>query len=139
MYALFKLLHIFLMMAWFAGLFYLPRLFVNLAEVPPHDAAYPRLLMMAERLFRFMTPLGVGALLCGLSLATVVGWWSQGWVHVKVGLAVLLVGYHVWCYRLLLAFRLQSNRRTAKWFRVFNELPVLILALALYFVIYKPF
>lgn len=127
------------MMAWFAGLFYLPRLFVNLAQVDAGSGEYARLCDMARRLFRFMTPLGVGALLFGVATATAAGWWSQGWLHAKLLLALLLAVYHVFCYRLLRDFVQQRNRRSAKWYRFFNELPVFVLAMALYLVVYKPF
>lgn len=139
MYLLFKLLHIFFMMAWFAGLFYLPRLFVNLAQVADGGAEYQRLCDMARRLFRFMTPLGIGALIFGIATATAAGWWSQTWLHGKAFLALLLLIYHGLCYRLLLDFLHGYNRRSAKWYRFFNELPVLVLAAALFLVVYKPF
>lgn len=139
MYLLFKLLHLFFMMAWFAGLFYLPRLFVNLAQVHTGSSEYRRLCDMAWRLFRFMTPLGVAALLFGIATATAAAWWSQGWVHGKGLSALLLVVYHGFCFHLLQDFTQKRNRRSTRWYRVFNELPVFVLLLALYLVIYKPF
>lgn len=95
MYLWFKLLHIFFIIAWFAGLFYLPRIYVNLAQVEPGNRGeYQRLLGMAERLFKFMTPLAVGAVVFGFAIPFVTGWWGQGWVHTKVTLGVILLGYH---------------------------------------------
>lgn len=133
-----KLGHVFFVVAWFAGLFYLPRLFVNLAMVRPDSAEYARLLLMARKLFRFMTPWGVGAVLLGLSMPLFhIGF--AGWVWVKVVAAVLLAVYHVYCGRLLADFAAGRNRRSDKWFRVFNELPVLVLLAALYAVVFKPF
>ena len=75
MYLLFKLLHIFFIISWFAGLFYLPRIYVNLAMVPTGSTEYRQLLGMAQRLFKFMTPLGIGAVLFGLLIPFFTGWW----------------------------------------------------------------
>ena len=111
MYLWFKLLHIFFIIAWFAGLFYLPRIYVNLAQVDAHDSAeYQRLLGMAERLFKFSTPWAIGSVVCGVFFAFVVGWWQQGWVHSKLLLGVALLAYHFYCYRLLQDFRHHQNR-----------------------------
>lgn len=140
MYLWFKLLHVFFIIAWFAGLFYLPRIYVNLAQVEPGNRGeYQRLLSMAERLFKFMTPLGIGAIIFGFAIPFVTGWWGQGWVHTKVTLGVILLGYHFYCYRLLLDFRDARNRYSHKWYRVFNEIPVIIMIIALYLVVFKPF
>ena len=95
MYLWFKLLHVFFIISWFAGLFYLPRIYVNLAQVEPGNRSeYQRLLGMAERLFKFMTPLGIGAIVFGFAIPFVTGWWGQGWVHTKITLGVILLGYH---------------------------------------------
>lgn len=139
LYLLFKLLHVFFMIAWFAGLFYLPRIYVNLAAVSPGSTEYRHLLGMAHRLFRFMTPLGIAAVVFGLAIPFTVDWWGQGWVHTKVTLAVILLGYHFYCYRLLLDFQDNRNRYSHRWYRVFNEVPVAVMAAALYLVVYKPF
>lgn len=140
MYLWFKLLHIFFIISWFAGLFYLPRIYVNLAQVEPGNRSeYLRLLGMAERLFKFMTPLGIAAVLTGFAIPFVTGWWGMGWVHTKVTLGVVLLGYHFYCYRLLLDFADNRNRYSHKWFRVFNEIPVAVMAAALYLVVFKPF
>ena len=89
-----KAFHIFFVIAWFAGLFYLPRIFVNLAMVPPESVAErERLLLMARKLYRFMTPLGVLAVVLGLWLWFGFGF-SGGWLHAKTALVLLLVGYH---------------------------------------------
>lgn len=140
MYPWFKLLHVFFIIAWFAGLFYLPRIYVNLAQVEAGNRGeYQRLLGMAERLFRFMTPLGIGAVLFGFAIPFVTGWWGSGWVHTKVTLSVILLGYHFYCYRLLVDFKENRNHYSHKWYRVFNEIPVVVMVLALYLVIFKPF
>ena len=121
-------------------MFYLPRIYVNLALVEPGNRSeYQRLLGMAERLFKFMTPLGIGAIVFGFAIPFVTGWWGQGWVHTKITLGVILLGYHFYCYRLLLDFQDNRNRYSHKWYRVFNEIPVVIMVIALYLVVFKPF
>ena len=100
-----KSFHIFFVVSWFAGLFYLPRIFVNLAMVPADSAAErERLLVMARKLYKFVTPIGLLAVALGLWL------WlgydlSGGWLHVKTALVVLLLGYHFYCGRLLNGLR----------------------------------
>ena len=134
-----KSLHIVLVASWFAGLFYLPRIFVNLAmETEP--AAVARLLAMARKLFRFMTFIAVPALACGLWLLLVVGIGrGQGWMHAKLGIVVLIIIYHAYCGILLGRFQRGENTRSDKWYRMFNELPVLGLLGATLLVVVKPF
>lgn len=134
-----KLLHVFFIIAWFAGVFYLPRIFVNLAMVPVGSVEYQRLLLMADKLFKFMTPLGILALLFGFIIPFVTHWWSMGWVHTKVTLGVILLGYHGFCWKLLQDFQEGRNRHSHRWYRVFNEVPVMVMAGAVYLVIFKPF
>ncbi len=131
-----KALHIGFVVSWFAGLFYLPRIYVNLAMV--EDAATrERLLLMARKLYRFMTPLGVIALALGLWL-----WWGfgygGGWLHAKVALALVLVAYHGFCGRLLADFAAGRNARSHVWFRFFNEMPVLLLFAIVFLAVLKP-
>ena len=139
MYLWLKLLHVFFVIAWFAGLFYLPRLFVNMAMVQAGSVEYQCLLLMAEKLIRFMTPLGILAFAAGMVIPFVNQWWGMGWVHTKVTLGVILLGYHGFCWKLLQDFQDGRNRYSHRWYRVFNELPVVLLAVALYLVIFKPF
>ena len=134
-----KALHISLVVAWFAGLFYLPRIFVNLAMVPADSVAErERLLLMAGKLYRFMTPLGVLAVLFGMWLWFGYGF-SGGWLHAKTLLVAGLVVYHWHCGRLLKAFRAGSNARSHVWFRFYNEMPVLVLFAVVFLVVLKPF
>jgi len=134
-----KALHISLVVAWFAGLFYLPRIFVNLAMVPPASTAErERLLLMAGKLYRFMTPLGVLAVALGLWLWLGYGF-SGGWLHAKTALVALLVIYHWHCGRLLKAFQSGGNARSHVWFRFYNEMPVLVLFAVVFLVVLKPF
>lgn len=136
-YLYIKAFHLFFVVSWFAGLFYLPRLYVNLALAEP-GKEYDRLLLMAYKLFRFMTPLAVLALALGLLLWLGYGV-GGGWLHAKLALVAVLVGYHGYCYRLLQDFVQQRNRRSHVWFRFFNELPVLLLLAVLILVVVKPF
>ena len=133
-----KALHISLVVAWFAGLFYLPRIFVNLAMVPDDSPAErDRLLLMAGKLFKFMTPLGILAVLLGLWLWFAYNF-SGGWLHAKTFLVALLVVYHVHCGMTLKAFRLGRNTRSHVWFRFYNEMPVLVLFAVVFLAVLKP-
>ncbi|MEQ6289931.1 CopD family protein [Vogesella sp. GCM10023246] len=136
-YLYLKAFHIFFVVAWFAGLFYLPRIYVNLAMAQP-GAEYDRLLLMAHKLLRFMTPLGVLAVLLGLWLMFGYGI-GGGWLHAKLTLVAGLIGYHGYCGKLLADFRSGHNLRSHVWFRVFNELPVLVLLAVVILVVVKPF
>ncbi len=138
-----KSLHIILVTSWFAGLFYLPRIFVNLAMVPAASAAErDRLLLMAGKLYRFMTPIGYLALLSGLWLwlgVGIGGGIGGGWLHAKLTLVAALVGYNHYCRRLLRDFENGRNTRSHVWYRWFNEAPVIVLLLVTFLVILKPF
>jgi len=132
-----KALHIVFVTSWFAGLFYLPRIFVNLA-MESEPAVVAVLLRMASRLYRFMTPLAVLAL--GLGLWLWLGYGIGGaWLHAKLALVLLLAGYHIECGRLLAKFRAGRNAHGHRWYRVFNEIPVLALLGAVILVTVKPF
>ena len=134
-----KTLHLWMVISWFAGLFYLPRIFVNLAMVPADSVAErDRLLLMAGKLYRFMTPLGVLAVASGLWLWLGYGF-AGGWLHVKTALVVLLALYHWHCSRVLRQFKGGGNGKTHVWFRFYNELPVIVLLVVLYLVVLKPF
>jgi putative membrane protein len=132
-----KSLHIIFMVTWFAGLFYLPRLFVYHA-MAEDEVSRRRFQVMERKLFwGIMTPGGVLTVLFGLWLW--LGWGFGGWwLHAKLALVAVLVGYHVWCGKLMLEFRAERNRRTHTWFRWFNELPTLVLFAAVFLVVFKP-
>ncbi|SNX29031.1 putative membrane protein [Polynucleobacter meluiroseus] len=133
-----KTFHLVLITSWFAGLFYLPRIFVNLAEEKNVDA-YARLLGMADRLFRFMTILAVPAILLGVILLAYFKIGSgQGWMHAKLLFVLLVIGYHHACWSLLKKFRKGMNTRSGVWFRWFNEVPVVLLIVITALVIIKP-
>ena len=138
-----KAFHIVFVSSWFAGLFYLPRIFVNLASVPADShAERERLLMMARKLYRFTSLLMIPAIALGLVL-----WWFYGvgkgpgqyWLHAKFLLVVGAVGYHHACRSLLRKFEQFANVRSERWFRVFNESAVLLFAAIVVLVVVKPF
>ena len=138
-YLVVKSLHLVLVTSWFAGLFYLPRIFVNLALVPADsNAERERLLLMAGKLYRFMTPLGYLAIALGLWLWLVVGI-SGGWLHAKTTLVAGLLAYNIYCKKLLGDFQFGRNTRSHVWFRWFNEVPVIVLLVVTLLVVLKPF
>ena len=132
-----KAFHIIFVTSWFAGLFYLPRIYVNLAMCT-QEAERDRLLLMAHKLYRFMTPLGVLALAFGIWLWLGYGF-SGGWLHAKLTLVFFLLGYHYYCGELLAAFKQGRNKHSHVWYRWFNEVPVLILMAVVILVTVKPF
>jgi putative membrane protein len=136
-----KAFHIVFVASWFAGLFYLPRIFVNLAMVPPDShAERERLLLMARKLYRFSNLLMVPAL--GLGLWLWLGYgvgMGSGWLHLKLALVLGTLGYLHMCRALLRQFEQLANTRSHKWYRVFNEISVLLFAGAVVLVVVKPF
>jgi putative membrane protein len=135
--------HIIFVASWFAGLFYLPRIFVNLAMVPPESVSEEqRLLLMARKLMRFTTLLMIPALVLGFVLWLVYGIGQgegNGWMHAKLALVVLAIGYHHMCGAMLRKFEAHANQKSHVWFRWFNELPVVLLTLTVILVVVKPF
>ncbi|MEO8248092.1 MAG: CopD family protein [Burkholderiales bacterium] len=138
-----KSLHIVFVTSWFAGLFYLPRIFVNLAMVPPEsNAERERLLLMARKLLRFTTILALPALGFGLWLWLGYGIGrgpGNGWLHVKIGVVLLALGYHHSLGRLLGRFARGQNTSSHVWYRWYNELPIVLLLAAVLLVVLKPF
>ena len=142
-----KALHIVFVASWFAGLFYLPRIFVNLAMVPADSAAErARLLLMARKLYRFTTILAVPALVFGFLLWLYYGIGKgpgNAWLHAKLAIVLLVVGYHHSCGSLLKKFEknVPQNGRTRShvWYRWYNEVPVILLLIAVILVVVKPF
>ena len=133
-----KALHIFFVVSWFAGLFYLPRLFVYHASSEDHPG-HERFVVMERRLFAMMSLGAIGTVVFGLWL--MVGWWWPAplWLHVKLGLVALLLIYHMACYKLMRDFRTGQNRLSPRFYRLFNELPALGLLGVLFLVELKPF
>lgn len=134
-----KACHIVFVVAWFAGLFYLPRILVNLA-MESDATANARLLVMARKLYRFMSMLAVPAL--GFGVWLWLGYFrgvSGGWLYAKLVLVILLIGYHHACGSLLAKFEQGRNVRSQGWYRWFNEVPVLLLLCIVILVVVKPF
>jgi protoporphyrinogen IX oxidase len=138
-----KSLHIVFVASWFAGLFYLPRIFVNLALVPADSRAErERLLLMAGKLLRFTNLLALPALAFGLWLWLGYGIGrgpGNGWLHAKLAVVVLVLGYHYGCVVLMRQFRSGGPARSHRWYRWFNEIPVLLLFAAVVLAVVKPF
>jgi protoporphyrinogen IX oxidase len=134
-----KALHIVFVVTWFAGLFYLPRLFLYHA-VATDTPGIERFLVMERRLFAIMTIGATLAALFGLSiLAAIPGYLSFGWMHAKLAFVALLIAYHVWCFVLMRDLRERRNVRSQKWYRLFNEVPSVLLIVIVVLVVVKPF
>ena len=131
-----KAFHIIFVASWFAGLFYLPRLFVNHAMVSD-TATIAQFKLMERKLYRFMTPLGVLALIFGIWLWLGYGY-AGVWLHIKLALVGLLVGYHLYCGHLVKVFAADANVRSHVFYRWFNEVPVVILFAVVLLVVLKP-
>lgn len=130
-----KALHIFFMVSWFAGLFYLPRLFVHHA-MTDDEATSNRLKIMERKLYFFITPWAILTILTGLWLWLGYGF-SGTWLSVKIILVVLLIVYHIVCGFFLVDFREDRNRRSDVFYRWFNELPVFLLLGIIFLVVTK--
>lgn len=134
-----KAFHIIFVVTWFAGLFYLPRLFVY-HSTAPDEIGNERFKVMERKLFAMMTIGGVLAALFGASMiAAAPALLSAGWLHAKLGLVLLLVGYHIWCYSIVRAFKENRNRRSERWYRAFNEVPSVLLIAIVLLAVLKPF
>ncbi|HXX11298.1 MAG TPA: protoporphyrinogen oxidase HemJ [Burkholderiales bacterium] len=133
-----KALHLVFMVAWFAGLFYLPRLFVYHAQTTDAPGIDRFKLMERKLYYGIMTPAGALTIGFGLSLWLGYGPWG-GWLYVKLALVLLLVTYHLYCGKLMRDFEHDRNRHGHVWYRWFNELPVLILLGVVLLAVLKPF
>ncbi|MBY6064851.1 protoporphyrinogen oxidase HemJ [Pseudidiomarina sediminum] len=121
--------HIIFMVCWFAGIFYLPRLFVYHAQTESSEVK-AQLKVMERRLLYFVTPFAILTLVFGLWLIMLYGsaWLAaSGWMHVKLTLVALLYAYHIYCFKLLRDFAQDRNQKSHKFYRIFNEVPVLAL------------
>jgi len=135
-----KALHVSFMVAWFAGIFYLPRLFVNHAE-SDEPKVIEQLKGMEKRLLYFVTPFAFLTVIFGVLLVYQYGYqWfvAAKWLHIKVTLVLLLIIYHGYCFKLLKVFQQDKNTRSGKFYRIFNEVPVIILFAAIILVYIKP-
>jgi len=133
-----KSLHIVFLVTWFAGLFYLPRLFVYHAQATDR-ISIERFKIMERKLFwGIATPGGVLTVVFGLWLW--LGWFQGAglWLHAKLALVAVLIAYHAWCGKLMIDFRNERNTRSHVWYRWFNEAPTVLLAAIVLIVVLKP-
>ena len=134
-----KAFHIVFVVTWFAGLFYLPRLFVY-HTTTTDTLSLDRFNVMERRLFVMMTLGAVLAIIFGISMLMAnPGYLQQPWMHAKLTLIAILIGYHLWCYQLLQQFLQNRNTHSQRWYRWFNEVPSLLLIAIVILVVVKPF
>ncbi len=133
-----KALHVVFMVTWFAGLFYLPRLFVYHAGT--RDApGLARFIVMERRLFFIMSLGALLAVLFGVAMIVAApALLAAEWLRVKLLLVAATVGYHAWCYRLMLQLRAGAHRHSSRWYRWFNEVPGLLLLAIVILAVVKP-
>lgn len=136
-----KSFHLFFMVAWFAGLFYLPRIFVNHAMIED-KATSEQFKLMERKLYKFTTPWMILTLVFGIWMLYDYAWAAYGsqlWLHIKLALIIGLVGYHHWCGRIVKTFAEDRNTRSHVWYRWFNEIPVVFLLAIVLLAGLKPF
>jgi len=136
----FKAFHVIFMVAWFAGIFYLPRLFVNHAQTKSPEVI-AQLKGMEKRLLYFVSPFALLTLILGLLIMYGYGseWVAAAkWLHIKLTLVIMLFAYHLYCFQLLNTFAQDNNTRSAKFYRIFNEIPVLALFVIILLAYVKP-
>lgn len=136
-----KAFHVFFMVAWFSGIFYLPRIFVNHAE-SKEPSVHQHFKGMERRLLYFVTPFALLTVLLGIAIIVQYGyaWFAAAkWLHLKIGLVILLLLYHGYCFQLVKTFAQDKNTRSGKFYRFFNEIPVIILLIIVILAYIKPF
>lgn len=133
-----KAFHVIFVVTWFAGLFYLPRLFVY--HVAAADAiSRGRFVIMERRLFVMTTIGGAFTLLFGILMVQLApAYMAQGWLHAKLALVLLVIGYQIWCLRLMHALRDDRNTHSERWYRLFNEVPSVLLIAIVILAVVKP-
>jgi protoporphyrinogen IX oxidase len=140
LYGWLKIGHLFSLIAWMAAMFYLPRLFVYHADLPVGSAQADTFKVMERRLLKaIMTPAMIATWVFGLWLAVEGGWFSAGWLHGKLALVLLLSGFHGACSAWTRAFAQDRNTKPARFFRIANEVPTVLLLVILVLVVLKPF
>jgi len=140
LYPWLKAFHIIAVVAWMAALFYLPRLFVYHAEAPAGSDRSETFKIMERRLLRMIAgPASIAVWILGLWLAYELDAWSQPWLHAKLLLVVLLTGFHHFCAAMVKKFAADANTRSAKFYRIVNEVPTLLLIGIVILVVVKPF
>lgn len=135
-----KALHVSFMVAWFAGIFYLPRIFVYHAT-PGSEPAHEMFKTMERRLLFFVTPFAILTIALGIALIMAYGreWFRASmWLHYKMTLVLALMAYHGYCFKLLADFKADRNTRSARFYRIFNEIPVFFLFAIIILAVVKP-
>jgi putative membrane protein len=133
-----KAFHVIAVITWFAGLFYLPRLYVYHADAKD-SISIERFKVMERRLFAIMTIGAIASLVFGAAMLVAAPvYLTMGWLHIKLLLVLLLIAYHVICYRLMRNFAKDRNARSARWYRAFNEVPSLLLIGIVILAVVKP-
>jgi len=133
----FKALHLIFMVSWFAGLFYLPRLFVNHA-MTDDPATSERFKIMERKLYRFTTPWMILTVVCGIGILMNGHYLDQLWIQIKLVLVALLIIYHIHCGKLVADFKHDRNRRSHVFYRWYNEFPVLLLIPIIFLAVFRP-
>jgi len=140
LYLLYKILHIFFVISWFAGIFYLPRLFVNHVEVESIEVK-KHLSIMEKRLIKFITPLGLLAIIFGFMMSltspNLASFLNQKWIITKIIVTLSLIGYQVWCWKIIKDLSTDNSTWTGFQLRIFNEVPVIFLLSGIIAAIYK--
>ncbi|KAA0876403.1 CopD family protein [Nitrincola tapanii] len=137
-YLTLKLLHLLAMTSWMAGIFYLPRIFVHYVEGKAAGQEVARLQIMGRKLYGFMTIMAVFTLIFGVWLWLGFGF-GGGWIHAKLLCVGLLIAYHLTCRHYLQKMQQDLLTQSGRFFRLFNEIPLLIFIAILYLVVFKPF
>jgi putative membrane protein len=139
-YVWLKAIHIIAVIAWMAGLFYLPRLFVYHADSEPHSEQSDTFKVMERRLLGvIMNPAMVATWVAGLLLAQIGNWWTAPWFLAKLALVVVMTWFHVWLGARCRDFAADANRRPASTYRIINELPTILVVAIVILVVVKPF
>lgn len=140
LYLVFKVLHILFMVSWFAGIFYLPRLFVYHVESDSQETKN-QLEIMQTNLIRFITPLGLLAIFFGLMMGFIgsnwIGFFSQNWIIAKLFVVFILALYQIFCWKILRDLKSESHSWSGFKLRVFNEIPVLLLLIGIVAAVFK--
>ena len=133
-----KAFHVIFMVTWFAGLFYLPRLFVYHAECND-ETGHQRFIVMERKLFAIMTLGAIVTTILGLTLLFRWHWpINELWLQIKLVCILVLIAYHVYCYKLIRTFALKKNRHSSIFYRWFNEFPVIILVIVILLAVVRP-
>jgi protoporphyrinogen IX oxidase len=135
-----KWLHVVAIIAWMAGMLYLPRLFVYHCDAEPGSKQSETFKVMERRLLKAITtPAMIVSVVTGLTLAHMAGWWAAGWLHGKLLLVFGLLACHGWLARAVKTFAADANMRRARYYRILNEVPTVLMLGIVFFVILKPF